>query len=198
MWIWCAGRLRSVNICLRCLHATAEHWNKWTNIHAPTPRGCEWAEQPPVAGLRSKTRAAATAVSLHILASLDPEASRLQQLPCKHQSSAHPMPATWVQADWPLLVIAPASLRLNWAEELEKWLPLLRPAHVRVIEGREDRLRPGDSPKVRCPGGESQPLSAPAHGSACVWQVVAGSVTGTVCCQGGCSWPRQCLCLGQH
>ena len=53
------------------------------------------------------------------------------------------------QAEWPLLVIAPASLRLNWAEELEKWLPLLRPAHVRVIEGREDRLRPGDSPKVQ-------------------------------------------------
>ena len=45
-------------------------------------------------------------------------------------------------------MIAPASLRLNWAEELEKWLPLLRPAHVRVIEGREDRLRVGDQPKV--------------------------------------------------
>lgn len=52
------------------------------------------------------------------------------------------------QAEWPLLVVTPASLRLNWAEELERWLPLLRPAHVRVIEGREDRLRPGDTPRV--------------------------------------------------
>ena len=44
--------------------------------------------------------------------------------------------------------MAPASLRLTWAEEIERWLPLLRPAHIRVIEGKEDRLRPGDEPRV--------------------------------------------------
>lgn len=34
----------------------------------------------------------------------------------------------------------PASLRLVWAEELEKWLPHLRPASIHVIEGKEDRV----------------------------------------------------------
>jgi hypothetical protein len=42
--------------------------------------------------------------------------------------------------EWPLLCVVPASLRLVWAEELERWLPHLRPADVRVIEGRDDRL----------------------------------------------------------
>lgn len=44
------------------------------------------------------------------------------------------------QDEWPLLAIVPASLRLVWAEELEKWLPHLRPGRVRVIEGRDDRI----------------------------------------------------------
>ncbi len=39
-----------------------------------------------------------------------------------------------------MLAIVPASLRLVWAEELEKWLPHLRPGQVHVIEGREHRL----------------------------------------------------------
>ena len=46
-----------------------------------------------------------------------------------------------MQEDWPALVIVPASLRLVWAEELARWLPALRPAHVHVIEGRTDRLQ---------------------------------------------------------
>jgi SNF2 family DNA or RNA helicase len=34
----------------------------------------------------------------------------------------------------------PASLRLVWAEELEKWLPHLRPSSIHVIEGKEGRV----------------------------------------------------------
>lgn len=42
--------------------------------------------------------------------------------------------------EWPLLVIVPASMRLVWAEELERWLPHLRPSQVHVVEGKEGRL----------------------------------------------------------
>lgn len=45
-----------------------------------------------------------------------------------------------LQDEWPLLVIVPASLRLVWAEEVERWLPHVRPGQVTVIEGKEDRL----------------------------------------------------------
>jgi hypothetical protein len=45
-----------------------------------------------------------------------------------------------LQDEWPLLVIVPASLRLVWAEEVERWLPHVRPGQVVVIEGKEDRL----------------------------------------------------------
>ena len=38
--------------------------------------------------------------------------------------------ASCYQAEWPLLVIAPASLRLMWAEEIERWMPQLRPSQV--------------------------------------------------------------------
>jgi hypothetical protein len=44
---------------------------------------------------------------------------------------------------WPLLVVAPASLRLPWAEELEKWLPDLAPADVRIVFDRGDRPAAG-------------------------------------------------------
>lgn len=44
------------------------------------------------------------------------------------------------QEEWPLLIVVPASLRLVWAEELEKWLPHLRPSCIHVIEGKEDRV----------------------------------------------------------
>ncbi|WIA10259.1 hypothetical protein OEZ85_010458 [Tetradesmus obliquus] len=48
--------------------------------------------------------------------------------------------AACYQDEWPLLVIVPASLRLVWAEEVERWLPHVRPGQVTVIEGKEDRL----------------------------------------------------------
>lgn len=44
-----------------------------------------------------------------------------------------------LQEEWPLLIIVPASLRLVWAEEIERWLPHIRPGDVTVIEGKDDR-----------------------------------------------------------
>jgi SNF2 family DNA or RNA helicase len=43
------------------------------------------------------------------------------------------------QDEWPLLIIVPASLRLVWAEETERWLPHIRPGSVTVIEGKDGR-----------------------------------------------------------
>ena len=61
-----------------------------------------------------------------------------------HDSTDH-QEAVPAQEDWPLLVVVPASLRLAWAEELERWLPLLRPSAIRVIEGKDDRLSADDT-----------------------------------------------------
>ena len=35
----------------------------------------------------------------------------------------------------PLLIIAPASLRLTWARECERWIPELRPKNLHAING---------------------------------------------------------------
>ncbi len=40
--------------------------------------------------------------------------------------------AACYREEWPLLVICPASLRLVWAEELERWLPFLSPLDVHL------------------------------------------------------------------
>ncbi len=40
--------------------------------------------------------------------------------------------AACYREEWPLLVICPASLRLVWAEELERWLPFLSPSDVHL------------------------------------------------------------------
>ena len=42
-------------------------------------------------------------------------------------------------------MVVPASLRLAWAEELERWLPQMRPSAIHVIEGRQHALRPETS-----------------------------------------------------
>jgi hypothetical protein len=38
----------------------------------------------------------------------------------------------------PLLVVCPASLRLTWADELDKWLPGLPPSNIHIIEHRDE------------------------------------------------------------
>ena len=46
------------------------------------------------------------------------------------------------------MVVVPASLRLVWAEELERWLPHLRPRSIHVIYGSKDWPPPPDKLKV--------------------------------------------------
>lgn len=48
---------------------------------------------------------------------------------------------------WPVLIICPASMRLVWAEELERWLPdMLRPSQIHVVFGSNDMLPQGRLP----------------------------------------------------
>eukprot|EP00752_Nemacystus_decipiens_P010050 g8960.t1 len=42
--------------------------------------------------------------------------------------------------DWPLLIVAPASMRLMWAEEVEHWYPFLDPSSIHLIKGNKDKL----------------------------------------------------------
>jgi hypothetical protein len=49
---------------------------------------------------------------------------------------------------WPLLVVAPASLRLVWAEELEKWLPGLAPEDIHVVFDKHSRPEAGGAPEA--------------------------------------------------
>jgi SNF2 family DNA or RNA helicase len=39
---------------------------------------------------------------------------------------------------WPVLVLVPAVVKLNWVVELERWLPALEPWRIRVVGGRGD------------------------------------------------------------
>lgn len=40
--------------------------------------------------------------------------------------------------EWPLLIVAPSSLRYPWAEEIEKWIPELEPEEINVIQNKTD------------------------------------------------------------
>jgi SNF2 family DNA or RNA helicase len=44
------------------------------------------------------------------------------------------------QEEWPLLIVVPASLRLQWAEVVEDWIPFLRPADIHVVFGSTDKI----------------------------------------------------------
>lgn len=62
--------------------------------------------------------------------------------------------ASCYEPEWPLLVVVPASLRLVWAEEFERWLPHLRPCSVHVIEGKEQRLTGSGAGAKVCSGAQ--------------------------------------------
>ena len=89
-----------------------------------------------------------------------------------------------LQDEWPLLIIVPASLRLLWAEELEKWLPHLRPSSIHVIEGKSDRLQGSNLPAIcitsyemmqrltcdACKGTGGNPVSLEKCAASQVWE----------------------------
>ena len=53
--------------------------------------------------------------------------------------------ASAFRPDWPLLVVAPSAVKLNWAAELEQWLPELQPADVFVVRNGYDTRQVGKS-----------------------------------------------------
>jgi hypothetical protein len=54
---------------------------------------------------------------------------------------SNPRAQSCFQEEWPALIIVPAALRLVWAEELERWLPHVRPSQIHIVEGKADRLQ---------------------------------------------------------
>ena len=46
--------------------------------------------------------------------------------------------AAFYRHDWPVLIVVPASVKYNWAAELEKWIPVLPTKRIAVIRGRTD------------------------------------------------------------
>lgn len=68
-------------------------------------------------------------------------ASTLQAF--KNPSSVVSPKESALQEEWPALVVVPAAMRLVWAEELERWLPALRPVHLHIVESKADRLQVG-------------------------------------------------------
>jgi len=110
--------------------------------------------------------------------------------------------------EWPLLVVAPASLRLVWAEELEAWLPRLRPSLVHVIEGRGQRLTGRSDaaalPPVTITSFEMMKRLSCAHccgggggvgstGTAAAASSASGSGGAAAATAGRCAGPAQCM-----
>ncbi|KAL8183092.1 UNVERIFIED_CONTAM: hypothetical protein K2H54_015519 [Gekko kuhli] len=48
--------------------------------------------------------------------------------------------AAYYREEWPLLVIAPSSVRFTWAEAFRRWLPSMGPDSISVIATSKDRL----------------------------------------------------------
>ena len=46
--------------------------------------------------------------------------------------------ASAYRRQWPCLILAPASMCLQWADELEKWLPWLLPTDVNLVTSRDN------------------------------------------------------------
>uniref|UniRef100_A0A7N8WXY6 SWI/SNF-related matrix-associated actin-dependent regulator of chromatin subfamily A-like protein 1 n=1 Tax=Mastacembelus armatus TaxID=205130 RepID=A0A7N8WXY6_9TELE len=51
--------------------------------------------------------------------------------------------AAYYRNDWPLLVVAPSSVRFTWAEAFRRWLPSLSPDSINVVVKAKDRLQSG-------------------------------------------------------
>ncbi|KAJ0005687.1 hypothetical protein NQD34_015581 [Periophthalmus magnuspinnatus] len=51
--------------------------------------------------------------------------------------------AAYYKSEWPLLVVAPSSVRFTWAEAFKHWLPSLRPENINVVVKAKDDVRSG-------------------------------------------------------
>ncbi|KAJ0070280.1 hypothetical protein NL108_007623, partial [Boleophthalmus pectinirostris] len=51
--------------------------------------------------------------------------------------------AAYYKSEWPLLVVAPSSVRFTWAEAFKRWLPSLRPESINVVVKAKDDVRSG-------------------------------------------------------
>ncbi|KAM8856739.1 SWI/SNF-related matrix-associated actin-dependent regulator of chromatin subfamily A-like protein 1 isoform 1-T1 [Spinachia spinachia] len=51
--------------------------------------------------------------------------------------------AAYYRSEWPLLVVAPSSVRFTWAEAFRRWLPSLSPDSINVVVKAKDDLRSG-------------------------------------------------------
>ncbi|XP_034430131.1 SWI/SNF-related matrix-associated actin-dependent regulator of chromatin subfamily A-like protein 1 [Hippoglossus hippoglossus] len=51
--------------------------------------------------------------------------------------------AAYYRNEWPLLVVAPSSVRFTWAEAFRRWLPSLSPDRINVVVKAKDNLRSG-------------------------------------------------------
>ncbi|KAM3607867.1 uncharacterized protein V6R79_015411 [Siganus canaliculatus] len=51
--------------------------------------------------------------------------------------------AAYYRSEWPLLVVAPSSVRFTWAEAFRRWLPSLSPDCINVVVKARDNLQAG-------------------------------------------------------
>ncbi|KAK0149509.1 SWI/SNF-related matrix-associated actin-dependent regulator of chromatin subfamily A-like protein 1 [Merluccius polli] len=51
--------------------------------------------------------------------------------------------AAYYKKEWPLLVVAPSSVRFTWAEAFRRWLPSVEPDSINVVVKAKDELRRG-------------------------------------------------------